>query len=82
MPAGKPNVLLIVADDLGWFDLSCYHQGNMGSRTPNVDRIADPELLWDREAILTGSRSYPEWWRPAPSPKVGFSTPRDEVSPW
>jgi len=40
MPASKPNVLVILADDLGWFDLSCYHQGLMGGRTPNIDRIA------------------------------------------
>jgi arylsulfatase len=40
MPASRPNVLVVVADDLGWFDLSCYHQGVMGGRTPNIDRIA------------------------------------------
>jgi arylsulfatase len=40
MPASRPNVLVVVADDLGWFDLSCYHQGLMGGRTPNFDRIA------------------------------------------
>ena len=40
MPASRPNVLVILADDLGWFDLSCYHQGLMGGRTPNIDRIA------------------------------------------
>jgi len=40
MPASRPNVLVVVADDLGWFDLSCYHQGLMGGRTPNIDRIA------------------------------------------
>jgi len=40
MPDSKPNVLVILADDLGCFDLSCYHQGLMGGRTPNIDRIA------------------------------------------
>jgi arylsulfatase len=40
MPNSKPNVLVILADDVGWSDLSCYHQGMMGSRTPNIDRIA------------------------------------------
>jgi arylsulfatase A-like enzyme len=40
MPNNRPNVLIILADDLGWSDLSCYHQGLMGSRTPNIDRIA------------------------------------------
>jgi arylsulfatase len=36
----KPNVLFIMADDIGWFNLSCYNLGVMGYRTPNLDRIA------------------------------------------
>jgi arylsulfatase len=40
MPDGRPNVLLILADDVGWSDASAYHQGLMGTRTPNIDRIA------------------------------------------
>jgi arylsulfatase A-like enzyme len=40
MSSGPPNVLMILADDVGWFDTSCYHQGIMGSQTPNIDRIA------------------------------------------
>jgi arylsulfatase A-like enzyme len=40
MPDSRPNVLIILSDDLGWFDVGCYHQGIMGSRTPNIDRIA------------------------------------------
>jgi arylsulfatase A-like enzyme len=37
---GKPNVLFIMADDIGWFNASCYNSGIMGYRTPNIDRIA------------------------------------------
>jgi arylsulfatase A-like enzyme len=40
MPGGKPNVLIILCDDLGWSNASCYHQGVMTSPTPNIDRIA------------------------------------------
>ena len=36
----KPNILFIMADDIGWFNLSCYNLGVMGYRTPNLDRIA------------------------------------------
>jgi arylsulfatase len=36
----KPNILFIMADDIGWFNLSCYNHGVMGYRTPNLDRIA------------------------------------------
>ena len=38
--AKKPNILFIMADDIGWFNPSCYHQGVMGYETPNIDRIA------------------------------------------
>lgn len=34
----KPNIILILADDLGWGDLAC--QGHPCARTPNLDRLA------------------------------------------
>jgi arylsulfatase A-like enzyme len=34
----KPNVVIILADDLGWADLGCY--GSKFHRTPNIDRMA------------------------------------------
>jgi arylsulfatase A-like enzyme len=37
-PAGKPNVIFILADDLGWTDLGCY--GSHYYQTPNLDRLA------------------------------------------
>lgn len=36
--AGKPNILFILIDDLGWMDLRC--QGNSQLETPNLDRLA------------------------------------------
>lgn len=38
MPTDRPNVLTIVADDLGWRDLGCY--GSSFYETPNLDRLA------------------------------------------
>lgn len=40
--AAAPNVILIVADDLGYGDLSCYGQRRF--TTPNLDRLADEGL--------------------------------------
>jgi arylsulfatase A-like enzyme len=40
MPDSKPNILFIMSDDIGWFNVSCYNFGIMGYRTPNIDRIA------------------------------------------
>ena len=41
MPDGKPNILVIWGDDIGITNLSCYSDGLMGYRTPNIDRIAN-----------------------------------------
>ena len=38
--ADKPNILVIMGDDIGIFNLSAYHQGMLGYSTPNIDRIA------------------------------------------
>jgi arylsulfatase A len=35
---GKPNIVFILADDLGWAELGCY--GNTFNETPNLDRLA------------------------------------------
>lgn len=42
--ATSPNILFILADDLGWGDLSCY--GNTFLRTPNLDRLAQGGTLF------------------------------------
>src|SRR6476469_8030209 len=36
----KPNILVIMGDDIGWFNPSIYHRGIMEYQTPNIDRIA------------------------------------------
>ncbi len=36
-----PNILVIMTDDVGWFNLSAYNDGMMGYRTPNIDSIAE-----------------------------------------
>ncbi|MEL4308191.1 arylsulfatase [Joostella sp. CR20] len=37
----KPNILVIMGDDIGWFNTSAYNSGMMGYRTPNIDRVAN-----------------------------------------
>src|SRR5271168_5458196 len=36
----KPNILVIMADDIGYWNISAYNRGMMGYKTPNIDRIA------------------------------------------
>ena len=38
-PQGKPNILFIMGDDIGWMQPSIYHRGLMVGETPNIDRI-------------------------------------------
>jgi len=40
----KPNILVIWGDDIGISNLSCYSDGLMGYRTPNIDRLANEGL--------------------------------------
>ena len=42
----KPNILFIMADDIGWFNISAYNLGIMGYRTPHIDRIAREGALF------------------------------------
>jgi arylsulfatase A-like enzyme len=42
--AARPNIIFILADDLGWGDLSCY--GNTFLRTPHLDRLAQAGTLF------------------------------------
>jgi hypothetical protein len=42
----KPNILVIMGDDIGWFNPSCYNHGIMGYKTPNIDRIAKEGVMF------------------------------------
>jgi arylsulfatase A-like enzyme len=36
----KPNIIVIMSDDVGWFNIGAYNQGIMSTRTPNLDKLA------------------------------------------
>ena len=42
----KPNILIIWGDDVGMWNLSCYHRGMMGGSTPNIDRLAKGGIMF------------------------------------
>lgn len=62
-----PNVIYILADDLGYGDLSCYGQDKL--QTPNIDRLADEGIRFinhysgntvcspSRACLMTGQHS-------------------------
>jgi arylsulfatase A-like enzyme len=44
--AKKPNIVVIMGDDIGMWNLSAYHRGLMGGSTPNIDSIAQQGALF------------------------------------
>src|ERR1700752_471264 len=62
MPNGKPNILVIWGDDIGISNLSCYSDGMMGYRTPNIDRIASEGLRftdsYGEQSCTAGRRPF------------------------
>jgi hypothetical protein len=44
--AKKPNIVVIMGDDIGMWNISAYHRGMMGGSTPNIDRIAREGALF------------------------------------
>jgi arylsulfatase A-like enzyme len=57
---GRPNILIIWGDDIGWFNLSAYNHGIMGYRTPNIDRVAKGGCLftdWYGQQSCTAGRA-------------------------
>lgn len=52
----RPNLVLIIADDLAWDDLGCY--GHPTIRTPHIDKLAREGMLFNN-AFLTASSCSP-----------------------
>ncbi len=46
MPEKKPNILILWGDDIGWWNISYNSRGQMGYRTPNIDRVANEGIAF------------------------------------
>jgi len=66
---GKPNILVIFGDDVGVWNVSAYHRGMIGGRTPSIDRLAQQGALFTdyyaqqsctagRAAFVTGQSPF------------------------
>jgi len=56
----KPNIVFIMGDDIGWFNIGAYHQGMMTGRTPNLDKLAAEGMRFTdyyAEASCTAGRA-------------------------
>jgi arylsulfatase len=56
----KPNILVIMGDDVGWFNIGAYHRGIMSGKTPNLDKLAADGMMFTdyyAEASCTAGRA-------------------------
>jgi arylsulfatase A-like enzyme len=56
----KPNILVIMGDDVGWFNIGAYHRGIMSGKTPNLDKLASEGMMFTdyyAEASCTAGRA-------------------------
>jgi arylsulfatase len=55
-----PNILVIMGDDVGWFNIGAYHRGIMSGKTPNLDKLASQGMMFTdyyAEASCTAGRA-------------------------
>jgi arylsulfatase len=58
--ARKPNIVVIMGDDIGWYNASIYNRGDMGYQTPNIDRIGKEGAMftsWYGQQSCTAGRA-------------------------
>ena len=58
--ADKPNIVVIMGDDVGWFNVGAYHRGMMSGKTPNLDKLAADGMMFTdyyAEASCTAGRA-------------------------
>lgn len=56
----RPNILFIMGDDVGWFNIGAYHRGIMSGKTPHLDKLAAEGMLFTdyyAEASCTAGRA-------------------------
>src|SRR6476659_3810353 len=56
----QPNIIVIMGDDIGWFNIGAYHQGMMSGKTPNLDKLAAEGMRFTdyyAEASCTAGRA-------------------------
>ena len=58
--ARPPNIVVVMGDDIGWFNIGAYHQGIMAGKTPNLDKLAAEGMRFTdyyAEASCTAGRA-------------------------
>ncbi|GET38527.1 sulfatase [Microseira wollei NIES-4236] len=85
----RPNILVIMGDDIGWTNVSAYEKGIVGYDTPNIDRIAKEGMLFTdyyaeqsctagRAAFITGQSGLRTGLLKVGYPGASFGLQKDD----
>ncbi len=86
MPNGKPNILVIWGDDIGYWNISANNKGMMGYSTPNIDRIANEGIgftdFYGQQSCTAGRSAFITGQNPLRTglTKVGFPGAKEGLS--
>src|ERR1700727_2070922 len=62
MATKKPNILVLFGDDIGMWNISYFSRGQMGYRTPNIDRVANEGVAftdyYGQQSCTTGRAAF------------------------
>jgi arylsulfatase A-like enzyme len=87
MPNGKPNILVLWGDDIGYWNISANNHGMMGYQTPNIDRIAEEGIgftdYYGQQSCTAGRSAFITGQNPMRTglTKVGFPGAKEGLSP-
>ncbi len=86
MPKGKPNILVLWGDDIGYWNISANNKGMMGYSTPNIDRIANEGIgftdFYGQQSCTAGRSAFITGQNPLRTglTKVGFPGAKEGLS--
>ena len=86
MPGGKPNILVLWGDDIGYWNISANNKGMMGYSTPNIDRLAREGIgftdFYGQQSCTAGRSAFITGQNPLRTglTKVGFPGAKEGLS--
>src|SRR5262245_62830174 len=81
----KPNILVIMGDDIGYWNISAYNLGMMGYQTPNIDRLAAEGAIftdyYGQQSCTAGRAAFITGQSPLRTGllKVGLPSAKEEI---
>src|SRR5260221_11038026 len=88
----KPNIVVIMGDDIGMWNIGAYHRGLMAGKTPNLDKLAKEGMLFTdyypeasctagRRNFITGELPIRPGMTPVGQAGARIGIPADAVTP-